>query len=100
MTRSSTGIPDLDRLIASRGRIPAAATDIDDVGYDESVVTVSNKTRNLERLGERPALRHLVARAIDDQTLSRIVAAPNIVELRLNGSRLTSLLALRRHRRL
>jgi Leucine-rich repeat (LRR) protein len=87
----STGIRDLDDLIAARGKTPPDATNVDDVGLSELGVTITRKTRNLERLAERPALRYLVARGPNDRMLSCIGTATGVEDLSLNGGTMTDL---------
>ena len=87
----STGIRDLDDLIATRGKTPPDATNVDDVGLSEQGVTISRKTRNLERLAERPALRYLVARGPNDGMLFSIGTATSVEDLSLSGGTMTDL---------
>jgi hypothetical protein len=85
MVRISTGIRDIDDFIAARGETPPDATNVDDVEHDARAVTVSRKTRRLERLAERPTLRRLVARAPTDETLCLIGCAAGVEDLELCG---------------
>jgi hypothetical protein len=94
MVRIGTGIRDIDDFIAARGDTPPEATDIHDVEPDARAVTISRKTRNLERLAELPGLRRLAARAPGDETLRLIGSAIGVEDLSLSGGTMADLVPL------
>ena len=100
MTRISTGIQDFDDLIALRGTNSPDALAIDDIDRRARDATISRKTRNLDQLGERPALRHLVVRTPSVETLSWVGGAQGVEDLELCGGTMSDLNPLRTLRNL
>ena len=94
MVRISTGIAEFDEYIAAAGGAPSDSADVDDIDRGAQALTVSRKTRHLERLADLPALRRLVVRAPTDDTLKSIGEATGVEHLELCGGTMTGLSAL------
>lgn len=91
MVRVTTGIAEFDAYFAVRGGPPPAVTNAHEVDRGARALTVSRKTRRLERLAELSGLRRLVVRAPNDAMLAAIGGATRVEDLELCGGTMTTL---------
>lgn len=99
--RVLTDVPEIDALESELARpTPPLVSALDQVASDVAEIQISVRTRGLEQLAERSALRRIIARGVGDRELEFIGRARSLEHVDLADPKSPNLTALQKLSRL